>query len=483
MSTLKTAPAPLSKTPPVDVRSPRASLGRRLVVVLKIVQVRLRFLFILLFVFLVVGKWDVLRNYWDRITRGSSHFGASDAVSTDTEYFCPMCPGVLSDWPSKCPVCNMGLVRRAKGDTTPLPDGVVSRMQFSPYRIQLAGIQTSAVTFHALRHEIHSTGLVELGNRGKPAVGSALAEELLVWAEFFDKDFALLREGQQVEIGCEALPGHAPFTGKVKHLTTRFAGNRRFLRACLLIDNPGQGLRPGQIVLVKIVVPANQMTSLLAGQGEYWLNQTVTDLSLHALLGPGRCAAGSGLLSFIHASGQQALLSRGMALALPESALIDTGMRKIVYVEKAPGMFDGTEVTLGPRCGEIYPVLRGLQAGDKVATRGAFLIDAETSLNPSIAAGYFGASRGSDARPEDVVKSPVSKDLNARVDRQALLRLSAADQTLVAKQKICPVTGRPLGSMGTPTQVVLEQKTVFLCCSGCEPELKRNPAKYLAKIP
>ena len=55
------------------------------------------------------------------------------------------------------------------------------------------------------------------------------------------------------------------------------------------------------------------------------------------------------------------------------------------------GMFDGVEVTLGRRCGDHYPVLRGLAPGDRVVTAGAFLLDAETRLNPALAASYFGA--------------------------------------------------------------------------------------------
>ena len=59
-------------------------------------------------------------------------------VSNDTEFFCSMDPGVVSEWPAVCPVCNMDLVRRKKGEAVVLPEGVVARMQFSPYRIQLA---------------------------------------------------------------------------------------------------------------------------------------------------------------------------------------------------------------------------------------------------------------------------------------------------------------------------------------------------------
>ena len=90
----------------------------------------------------------------------------------------------------------------------------------------------------------------------------------------------------------------------------------------------------------------------------------------------------------------------GEVLAVPESAVIDTGSRTVVYVERMPGMFDGVEVRLGPRCGAFYPVVEGLEPGQAVAVAGAFLVDAETRLNPSLAAGYFGAKRAEVAAPK-----------------------------------------------------------------------------------
>src|SRR5262245_54012636 len=95
----------------------------------RIALVRLRFLFVLVAVALLVGYWDVVRNHWDKLTRSPA---ATDRpLSADTEYWCPMCPGVVSDWPGKCSVCNMALVRRQKGEMVPLPNGVVARMQLS----------------------------------------------------------------------------------------------------------------------------------------------------------------------------------------------------------------------------------------------------------------------------------------------------------------------------------------------------------------
>ena len=58
---------------------------------------------------------------------------------------------------------------------------------------------------------------------------------------------------------------------------------------------------------------------------------------------------------------------------MPESAVIDTGTRKVVYVESEPGVFEGREVVLGPRIGDRFPVLEGLAPGEKVAAAGAFL--------------------------------------------------------------------------------------------------------------
>ncbi len=92
--------------------------------------------------------------------------------------------------------------------------------------------------------------------------------------------------------------------------------------------------------------------------------------------------------------------------AVPESAVVDTGSRRVVFVETMPGMFDGVEVTLGPRCGDYYPVLAGVEPGQKVAAIGAFLIDAEARLSPNLAAGYFGAARSAAQSPSQSPETP-----------------------------------------------------------------------------
>jgi hypothetical protein len=88
---------------------------------------------------------------------------------------------------------------------------------------------------------------------------------------------------------------------------------------------------------------------------------------------------------------------QGNVLAVPESAVIDTGKRHLVYVDRGDGMFDGIEIEVGPRAAGYYAVVRGLLAGQKVASAGAFLLDAETRLNSNASSAYFGATTNSPA--------------------------------------------------------------------------------------
>ena len=73
---------------------------------------------------------------------------------------------------------------------------------------------------------------------------------------------------------------------------------------------------------------------------------------------------------------------RGQVLSVPEASVIDTGTKKVVYVEVDPGIYEGREVVLGPRIGDRFPVMDGLLPGETVAAAGAFLIDAESRINP-----------------------------------------------------------------------------------------------------
>ena len=71
---------------------------------------------------------------------------------------------------------------------------------------------------------------------------------------------------------------------------------------------------------------------------------------------------------------------------------------------------------------------------------------------------------------------------------KAFSELPPADRAAAEKQAICPVSDEKLGTMGAPYKVTVAgsdgtQHDVYLCCDGCEKDLKSDPDKYLAKLP
>lgn len=68
------------------------------------------------------------------------------------------------------------------------------------------------------------------------------------------------------------------------------------------------------------------------------------------------------------------------ALAVPSEAVLDSGVRQVVWVEKKPGVYEMREVKTGLRGEKFVQVLSGLRPGEKVVTSGNFLIDSESRL-------------------------------------------------------------------------------------------------------
>jgi hypothetical protein len=77
---------------------------------------------------------------------------------------------------------------------------------------------------------------------------------------------------------------------------------------------------------------------------------------------------------------------------------------------------------------------------------------------------------------------PATSPAAASVDATETPQLSPADLALVEKQKVCPVGGAELGSMGTPVKVRVKDRDVFLCCAGCKDALLEDPDTFLAKL-
>lgn len=70
----------------------------------------------------------------------------------------------------------------------------------------------------------------------------------------------------------------------------------------------------------------------------------------------------------------------GKRLAIPDSAVLDSGKRQLVYVDKGDGYFEPRVIITGLRADSVVEVLRGLKAGERIASSAAFLIDSEAKL-------------------------------------------------------------------------------------------------------
>jgi Cu(I)/Ag(I) efflux system membrane fusion protein len=89
---------------------------------------------------------------------------------------------------------------------------------------------------------------------------------------------------------------------------------------------------------------------------------------------------------------------RAKILAVPESAVLDSGTRQLVLVRRGEGLFEPRAVKLGVRADGYVGVTEGMQAGEEVVVRANFLIDAESNLKAAL--DTFGSPGGDPAQPE-----------------------------------------------------------------------------------
>jgi Cu(I)/Ag(I) efflux system membrane fusion protein len=74
----------------------------------------------------------------------------------------------------------------------------------------------------------------------------------------------------------------------------------------------------------------------------------------------------------------------GRRLAVPEGAIIDTGLRQMAIVDKGSGYFEPREVKVGSKVDDYYEVIKGLKAGERIVTSANFLIDSESKLKEAM---------------------------------------------------------------------------------------------------
>lgn len=163
-----------------------------------------------------------------------------------------------------------------------------------------------------------------------------------VWimADVFEYEAPLIRPGAAVRVSLSYLPGHS-FPARVDYIQPQVDPATRTLKVRLEADNPGLFLKPNMYV----------------------------DAEFHVAV-PDR-------------------------LTVPSEAVLDSGLRKTVFVDRGNGFLEPRQVETGERIGARIEIRKGLSAGERIVTSGNFLIDSESQLQASFS-GMAGHHHGGE---------------------------------------------------------------------------------------
>lgn len=198
---------------------------------------------------------------------------------------------------------------------------------------QIKKIEESGVPFKTLTIYSPASGYV----MKKPAIEGMrimpgdrlfeIADLSSVWviADIYEYELPLIDVGQDAEITLSYLPGKV-FKAKIEFVYPYLSGDTRTLKVRFTLQNRDGLLKP----------------------------QMFTDVIIKRDL--------------------------GKRLIIPEDAVLDTGLRQLVYVDKGDGYFEPRKVTLGLRADGVVEVIKGLKAGERIASSATFLIDSEAKL-------------------------------------------------------------------------------------------------------
>ncbi len=145
-----------------DAARPSHTRWQKFWLVVKVVEIRLRFIALMAATGFVFAYWDAIGSRYDKWMRPAVE---RPLAASGIEFYCPMHPHVVQEEPGGCPICGMPLARRIKGETLALPKGVLARVQLAPARMAQAGIKTAAVSYAPLSQSVTTVGYVAFDER------------------------------------------------------------------------------------------------------------------------------------------------------------------------------------------------------------------------------------------------------------------------------------------------------------------------------
>lgn len=215
---------------------------------------------------------------------------------------------------------------------------------------------------------------------GTPIYRIADLSHVWIVLQAYEQDLPWLRYGQTVRLTAEALPGEF-FDGRISFLSPTVDERTRTVQVRVNVDNAGGRLKPGMFVrgVVEARIGADRRVLDVQLHGK-WISPMHPEIVKD---GPGQCDICGMDLVRAEDLGYVDFESAEKPLVVPATAVLVTGRRAVVYVQ-VPGRqkptYEGREVVLGPRAGDLYVVESGLEENERVVAHGAFRVDSAMQI-------------------------------------------------------------------------------------------------------
>lgn len=203
-----------------------------------------------------------------------------------------------------------------------------------------------------------------------------------VWVKLdaYEPDLPWIRYGQEVTFTTPSFPGKT-YKGKIIFIEPVLDMATRTVKVRVDAENPDYELKPHMFVNAEIEAEIDHKGSVIKPEwvGKYICPFDPTEVSDT----PGECPKTKQPLQPATAYGYSGVDNPTLPLVIPETAVLYTGKRSIVYVEvpnQSQPTYEQRDVTLGPRAGSEYVVFGGLKEGEKVVVKGNFQIDSSVQI-------------------------------------------------------------------------------------------------------
>lgn len=360
------------------------------------------------------------------------------AQTSAQKYHCPMHPTYISDRPGDCPICNMALVP-IEQDEHVAAVAIAGRVgiKLSAEKQQLIGLTTAPVELRQLQQSIRTVGRVDYAEPNVAWINT----KIMGWIEKLHVDST----GQFVKKGQPLLEIYSPdlVTAQREYLvadeSVKPAARRRLklwditeeqidelertgeVHKTLVITSPLDGYVIEKTALQgKAVMPGENLYRV-ADLSKVWIYADIYEYEMpHVKTGQQVFVTASyagvrpvlGRVQYVYpylepqtrtvkirieTTNTDLRLKPDMyvdvgleldgdkVLAVPASAVIDTGTRQIAFVDAGEGRLEPRQLHIGTRTDDYFEVISGLAEGERVVTRALFLVDSESQLKAAIA--------------------------------------------------------------------------------------------------